>query len=71
MTAIVPTVRTSQGTRKAMAFAATFATTYWVVDTGRLRMKSRTLSFFSCTTPLITRKMLRTMSVQMSETAPT
>ena len=54
-----------------MAFAATFATTYCVVDTGRLRMKSRTLSFFSCTTPPITRKMLRTMSMQMSEMPPT
>ena len=54
-----------------MAFAATLATRYCVVDTGRLRTKSRTLSFLSCTTPFITRKMLRTMSAQMSETPPT
>ena len=70
-TANVAIVNTSHGTRKAIAFAATFATRYWVVETGRLRMKRMTLSFFSWATPFITRKMLRMISVQTSETAPT
>ena len=64
-------VRISHGTVNAIAFASTFATMYCVVDTGRLRTKSRTLSFLSCTTPPMTRKMFRTISTQMSDTPPT
>ena len=71
MTASVATVRTAQGTTKAIALAIIFAIVYCAVDTGRLTKNSWTLSFRSWLTPLITRKMLRMTSVQMSDTVAT
>ena len=71
MTAIAAAVSTIQHPMNAMALAVTFASVYCVVEIGRLSMNSWTLSFLSCTIPVMTSMMFRITRTQMSDTPPT